>query len=91
MKKLTTDIRVPMSQDGLIDEQFQTIILQNTGTSTVRLGTGQLYSILPGSSLTISAVENSDFVELNAVKVFFDTTAGAVNRLEIIILNVKDC
>ena len=84
--KLQVGFLPPMTDDGTIDQsELQAITLRNAGTATVNLQNG-MYTLSPGETLNIAAVQNADSLFISQLFVRFDTSTGPTKKLELLTL-----
>lgn len=82
----------PISDNGefVNFDEVDAIALQNAGTSTVKLWDG-LWTIFPQTSLTLNVTKDLATMDTKNIRVTFDTTTGATNRLEILLIKSENC
>ncbi|MEZ4925575.1 MAG: hypothetical protein R3A50_04815 [Saprospiraceae bacterium] len=66
------------------------IILRNAGTATVNLFDG-LYTLDSKETLSLNVTEHFGFLNTDGIPVNFDTTTGAIKKLQILVLKQKSC
>lgn len=89
MRQVITGFLPPLYNDGQIDQRnLQAITLRNAGSATVSLQNG-MYTLSPGESVSLSAIDNADELVVDMMMVSFDTATGPVKKLEILTLRVN--
>lgn len=90
--KLRPVFYAPLTADGDLPDMrnVAAIILRNAGTATVNLKNGQ-YTLDSKETLSLNVTEDSAGLEIQDVGVTFDTSSGAVKKLQIIALKAVNC
>lgn len=87
---LQPTFRAPLTANGSLEVTANVVALRNGGTSTVLINNGS-WSLLPGESLHIGSQTDVNIVKFQNWSITFDTTLGAVNRLQILQMNTSPC
>lgn len=82
---------VPMAADGDIDiKSAAAVVLRNAGTATVNLW-GGMYTLDSKETLSLNVTEFGGYLDLLNIPVTFDTSTGAVKKLQIVLLKASRC
>ena len=93
MRKIVPSALSPIVKNGDVDIQnIVAVILRNAGTATVSLWNG-LYTLDSKETLSLNVTEDNGVIDLFNLHVSFDTSTGAIKRLEVVVLKTsnKDC
>lgn len=82
----------PVTLDGKVPDQrgVAAIIFRNAGTATVELWKG-LYTLDAKETLSLNVTEPNAVMDITDMEVYFDTTTGAVKKLQIVVLRPANC
>ncbi len=82
----------PISANGTIPplNDVDAVILRNGGTSTVNLWAGA-YTLCPGETISFNVTIDDAILNFTDVMVTFDTTLGALNKLQIVTIKSASC
>ncbi len=87
--RLTPTPVVPIIIDGDIDvKTAAAIVLRNAGTATVNLW-GGMYTLDSKETLSFNITEIGGWLDLLNIPVTFDTTTGAVKKLQVVLLKAS--
>ena len=87
---LQPTFRAPMTDSGPLEVTANVVGLRNGGTSTVLINNNS-WALLPGESLFFGSQNDVNIAKVFNWLITFDTTAGAVNRLQIFQMNNTPC
>lgn len=89
---LTTNLKAPISDtaDYIVKrtDGVNAVMFQNAGTSTIYFD--MKWTLKPGGNRMIGSQTDTNVLDLK-YHITFDTSGGAVNRLEIEELTLKNC
>jgi len=89
--KLYPSALTPIVQNQNLDlnNEVVAIILRNAGTATVSLWSGS-YTLDSKETLSLNVTEAGGEIIISNIPVMFDTSTGAVKKLQIITLTVQN-
>lgn len=82
----------PVTEPGKISpiNGAAAVIFRNDGSATVNLW-GGAYTLDSKETLSLNVTEDFGTLDLNDISITFDTTTGAVQRLQIVVLKPANC
>ncbi len=81
-----------VTANGIIQalEDVDAIILRNAGTATVNLWNGG-YTLDPKETISFNVTQDDTTLDFYNVQVTFDTSTGAVQKLQIVYIKSSPC
>lgn len=89
--KMRPSAVTPKVEDGDVSfENVVAVVLRNAGTATVNLWNGA-YTLDSKETLSLNVTEDDAIMDLINIPVTFDTSTGAVKKLQIVLLKSSYC
>lgn len=84
--------RSPVTTDGPLLEinDASAVIFRNAGTATVQFNNGA-YTLDSKETLSLNVTEENSAIDVLNFTVSFDTSTGAVKKLQILIIKAASC